>query len=169
LFPGRLGTWANWVLALVAAAVLFAMMTVTFIDVFGRKLLSKPLYGGYEMTEFLMGTLIFCALPLITAREEHVTIDVFDQFMPSGWKRWQLTIVTAISSLVLAYIGWRLWQLGIQHGLNREVTMTLHIPHGPFARFFAVMAGLASLAALVSFWGYLRGTRRMRAANQSTG
>ncbi len=168
LFPGRLGAWTNWVLAIVAASVLFSMMVVTFIDVFGRKLLTKPLYGGYEITEFMMGMLIFCALPLVTAREEHVTIDVFDHFIPATWVRWQQTIVTLVSATTLAYIGWRLWQLGIEHEKNREVTMTLHIPHGPFARVFAVMAGLAALACLVNFWGYLRGTRRRREVQQVT-
>lgn len=167
LFAGRIGVWTNWVLALVAASVLFSMMMVTFVDVFGRKLLNKPLYGGYEITEFLMGMLIFCALPLVTAREEHVTIDVFDHFIPKHWVRWQQAIVTFISAATLAYIGWRLWMLSIDHIKNREVTMTLHIPHGPFARVFAVMAGLAALACLLNFWGYLRGTRKRREIQQA--
>jgi TRAP-type C4-dicarboxylate transport system permease small subunit len=169
LFPGRLGVWAGGVLAVTAASVLFAMMAVTFIDVFGRKFLAKPLYGGYEITEFLMGTLIFCALPLITARAGHVTIDVMDHFVPPGWRRWQDVITTAISTIALAYIAWRLWELSFQHVQNREVTMTLHIPHGPFARLFAVMAALAAVASLVHFWSYLTGTRRVHSPLQNTG
>ena len=70
--------WTDRVLGFVAAAVLFAMMTLTFVDVFGRKFFTKPIYGAYEITEFLMGMLIFSALPLVTARQGHVTIDVFD-------------------------------------------------------------------------------------------
>ncbi|MGH7335178.1 MAG: TRAP transporter small permease [Candidatus Rokuibacteriota bacterium] len=162
LVPGRLGTWAGWVLAVVATAVLFTMMVVTFIDVFGRKLLAKPLYGGYEITEFLMGTLIFCTLPLVSAREGHVTIDVFDRFVPVRWRRGQQTVVTAISGLVLASIAWRLWLLSAEHMRHREVTMTLHIPHGPFSRLFAVTAGVAALACLVLAWEYLRGERSVR-------
>ena len=163
IFPGRAGLWTGWVLAIAAASVLFSMMLITFIDVAGRKLFVKPLYGGYEITEFLMGMLIFSALPLVTAREGHVTIDVFDRMMPSEWRRWQQVIVTAISTLALAYIAWRLWSLSFEHVKNREVTMTLHIPHGPFARLFAVMAALSALASLIIFWEYLRGTRTVRA------
>lgn len=165
LVPGRLGTWAGWVLAVVAAGVLFAMMVLTFVDVFGRKLLAKPLYGGYEITEFLMGTLIFCALPLVTAREGHVTIDVFDRLVPVRWRRGHQTIVTGISSLVLASIAWRLWLLAAEHTRHREVTMTLHIPHGPFSRLFAVMSGLAALACLVLSSEYLRGGRPIRSGS----
>lgn len=163
IFPGRAGIWTGWVLAIAAASVLFSMMLITFIDVAGRKLFVKPLYGGYEITEFLMGMLIFCALPLITAREGHVTIDVLDRLVPERWRRWQQVIVTAISTVALAYIAWRLWALSFEHVKNREVTMTLHIPHGPFARLFAVMSALSAVASLVIFWEYLRGTRKVRA------
>ncbi len=163
IFPGRAGLWTGWVLGIVAASVLFSMMLVTFVDVAGRKLFVKPLYGGYEITEMLMGMLIFCALPLITAREGHVTIDVFDRIVPERWRRWQQVIVTAISTVALAYIAWRLWALSFEHVKNREVTMTLHIPHGPFARLFATMSALSALASLMIFWGYLRGTRKVRA------
>ena len=89
LFPGPLGLWAGRLLGVVAAIDLFAMMMLTFIDVTGRKLtgtvaFAKPVYGAYEITELLMGVLIFSALPLVTAREGHVTIDIFDRLVPAG-------------------------------------------------------------------------------------
>ncbi len=163
IFPGRAGRWSGWLLALVAGTVLFTMMCIAFIDVFGRKFLNSPLAGAYEITEFLMGMLIFSALPLVTAREGHVTIDVFDHFVPARWRRWQQTVVTAICAVVLAYIAWRLWLLASEHVKHQEQTMTLRIPHGPFTRFFAVMAGLAALACFVNGWDYLRGRHAIRA------
>lgn len=169
LFPGRLGDWAGRVLGTVAAIVLFSMTVLTFVDVTGRKLLTRPVYGAYEITEFLMGTLIFCALPLVTAREAHVTIDVFDHVLRPGFARWQRVIVNAISTGVLAFIAWRLWVLSASHLRTHEVTMTLHIPHGPFTRAFAVMAALAAVACLVIVWEYLRGTRAVRPESPGAG
>ncbi len=125
------------------------MMLLTFVDVSGRKLFSHPIYGAYEVTEFMMGVLIFSALPLVTARENHVTIDVFDHFIPPAIGRWQRVIVNVLSSVTLAFLGWRLWILSASHLRTNEVTMTLHIPHGPFTRVFAVMAVLAAVASLV--------------------
>jgi TRAP-type C4-dicarboxylate transport system permease small subunit len=165
LFPGRLGAWAGRVLGTVAALVLFAMMVLTFVDVTGRKLLTRPVYGAYEITEFLMGTLIFCALPLVTAREGHVTIDVLDHLVPTWFARWQRVVVGAISTAALAFVAWRLWELSASHTRTHEVTMTLHIPHGPFSRAFAVMSALAAVACLVIVWGYLSGARQARAAS----
>jgi TRAP-type C4-dicarboxylate transport system permease small subunit len=165
LFPGRLGAWAGRVLGTVSAMVLFAMMVLTFVDVTGRKLFTRPVYGAYEITEFLMGMLIFCALPLVTAREGHVTIDVLDHLVPARFARWQRIAVNTISTAALAFVAWRLWALSASHMRTHEVTMTLHIPHGPFSRLFAVMAALAALASLVIAWGYLSGTRQVRAAS----
>lgn len=162
LFSGRLGDWAGRALTFIAAVVLFTMMVLTFVDVTGRKLFTRPVYGAYEITEFLMGMLIFCALPLVTVREGHVTIDVFDHVVPAGLARWQRVIVSVVSSAALAFVAWRLWVLSASHMRTHEVTMTLHIPHGPFSRLFAVMAALAALSSLVILWGYLTGARPVR-------
>ncbi len=165
LLPGRLGAWAGRALGTVAAAVLFAMMALTFVDVTGRKLFTRPVYGAYEITEFLMGMLIFCALPLVTAREGHVTIDVLDHVISAGFARWQRVAANLIATAALAFVAWRLWVLSAGHMRTHEVTMTLHIPHGPFSRLFAVMAALAALACLVIVWGYLTGARPVRSAS----
>lgn len=159
LFPGRAGAWAAWVLGTLAAIDLAAMMVLTFIDVTGRKFFASPIYGAYELTEFMMGVLIFSALPLVTAREGHVTIDVFDHFIAPAIGHWQRFLVNLLSTLVLAFLGWRLWILSASHLRTHEVTMTLHIPHGPFSRVFAVLAILAALASLVITIDHLRRAR----------
>lgn len=159
LFPGRAGTWAAWVLGTIAALDLAAMMLLTFTDVMGRKFFSSPIYGAYEITEFMMGVLIFSALPLVTARENHVTIDVFDHFIAPHIGRWQRVAVNVISTCVLAVLGWRLWVLAASHLRTNEVTMTLHIPHSPFTHAFAVMALLAAVASLVLTLQHLRRAR----------
>jgi TRAP-type C4-dicarboxylate transport system permease small subunit len=169
ILPGRPGDWAGRVLGTVAAVVLFTMMALTFVDVAGRKLLSRPVYGAYELTEFLMGMLIFCALPLVTAREGHVTIDVLDHLLPAWLARWQRGIVGLVSTGALAFIAWRLWVLSASHFRTHEVTMTLHIPHGPFSRLFAVMAALAAAACFAVTWAYLSGRRAVRREAPGTG
>lgn len=135
------------------------MMTLTFFDVTGRKFFASPIYGAYEITEFMMGVLIFSALPLVTARENHVTIDVFDHFIAPHIGRWQRMVVNLVSTVVLAFLGWRLWILSASHLRTNEVTMTLHIPHGPFSRVFAVLAILAAVACLVVALGHLSRAR----------
>jgi len=151
--------WASRSLGVVTAITLFAMMALTFADVWGRYLLRQPVFGGYEVTEFLMGVLIFTALPLLCAREGHVTIDILDHVLPKGVARWQRLAVNVVSAGALGVVSWRLF---LQYGTlaaNNEVTMTLKIPHAPFALVFALMAAVAALACLVNAWCYLHGTR----------
>ena len=169
LFPGALGEWAGWVLGTVVAIDLAAMMVLTFFDVSGRKLFTHPIYGAYEVTEFMMGILIFCALPLVTAREGNVVIDIMDHFVPRRAMRTQRIVVSLISAAVLAIMAWRLWVLSASHLHTHEVTMTLRIPHGPFTRTFAVMAAFAAIAAFGVALDYLRGARVARDTSHGGG
>lgn len=159
--PGRLARLAGGALGLVAAATLFAMMALAFVDVWGRYLFRRPVFGGYEVTEFMMGVLIFTALPLLCAREGHVTIDLLDQVLRPAWARWQRLVVNVISGGALAVMSWQLWVLSGDHARYQEVTMTLKIPHAPFSTLFAVMAALAALACWANAWEYYTGRRTL--------
>ncbi|MGH7268341.1 MAG: TRAP transporter small permease [Candidatus Rokuibacteriota bacterium] len=154
------GRAADRALGLVAAATLFAMMALAFVDVWGRYLLRQPVFGSYEITEFMMGVLIFTSLPLLCAREGHVTIDLLDGVIPEGWRRWQRGLTNLVSALVLGAIAWRLLVQAQEHRLSHEVTMTLKIPHWPFGLLFAAMAGLAVIACLVRGWVHLANLER---------
>jgi TRAP-type C4-dicarboxylate transport system permease small subunit len=83
--------------------------------------------------------------------------------------RGQRIVVGLISGAVLAVIAWQLWILSASHMHTNEVTMTLHIPHGPFTRAFAVMAALASIAAFAVAIDYLRGERVARGTSHGGG
>lgn len=162
LFPGVFGLWLGRALGLVAALDLFAMMSLTFVDVLGRKMtgvvpFAKPVYGAYELTTLMMGVLIFSVLPLVTAREAHITIDVFDSLVPQWARRGQRVVVLAVSTVVLAMLCWRLWVASFAHAANNEVTMTLYIPHYPFSRSFAILAGLAAIACAACTFYHLVG------------
>jgi TRAP-type C4-dicarboxylate transport system permease small subunit len=160
----RMTRLAGYTLGSVAAITLFAMMVLTFADVWGRYLLRQPVFGGYEVTEFMMGVLIFTALPMLCAQEGHVTIDLLDHIVPKRWLRWQRVAVNLVSGIVLAVMAWQVFLLSGQLARNNEVTMTLKIPHAPFAVVFAIMAGIAALACFVVAWGYIRNLRRVEGA-----
>lgn len=158
----RMTRLAGYTLGTVAAITLFAMMLLTFADVWGRYLLNQPVFGGYEVTEFMMGVLIFTALPMLCAQEGHVTIDLLDHFVPKRWLRWQRIVVNIISGIVLAVMSWQVFLLSHQLAGNNEVTMTLKIPHAPFALVFAIMTAFASLACFIVTWGYVKNVRSIQ-------
>lgn len=152
----RLGRLSDRVLGIAASVILFVIMVLSFSDVIGREVLSAPIYGAYEITEFLMGLLIFTALPVLCAREGHITIDLFDSMIPKSWVRWQRFAVNLICALTIAVMAWRLYIEGVTLLGHNEVTMTLKVNKGPFGIFFGVMSVIAFLATLATCWAYLR-------------
>jgi len=158
-FDTAVDRFAAWTLGVVSSITLFGMMVLAFIDVWGRYLLRQPVFGGYEVTEFMMGVLIFSALPVLCAREGHVTIDILDNVTSPRFGRWQRFVVNLISAVVLVAMTWLLFRHSAELAVNNEVTMTLKVPHAPFAYAFAVMAAIAALACLATTLSYALGWR----------
>jgi len=141
----RLSHWLNRSLGVLAAIVLFAMMALTFVDVLGRDLLSAPVPGGFEITEMMMATLIFAGLPLVTARQEHVTIDLFDAFIPVMMRRPRDGVINLLCAVMMAAVTWRLWIKADENVSYGDVTAILNIPMWPMTYFMAIMAAATTV------------------------
>ncbi len=91
----------------VSALALFGIMWLTLVDVIGRKFFNHSIPGGLEITEIMLVCVIFCALPLVSWRGEHVVFDTFDGFIPKPLQRVQVRLVHVFSAFVfvgLAYL-----------------------------------------------------------------
>lgn len=146
----RLGHWPSRVLAVIACIVLFALMMLTFADVLGRNVFSKPVPAGYELVSFLMPFIIFCALPYVNLTGGHVTIDLLDGFVPGFAKRAQHLLVHLISAGALGFMAWRLAMRSVDHLNYGEVTVELYLPMWPFSATMAALAGLAAVVMLIA-------------------
>ena len=60
------------------AVFLFAMMTITAVDVLGRYVFNTPVPGGFEIVQYLMAVVVFASLPLTTAAERHLTVSLLE-------------------------------------------------------------------------------------------
>lgn len=132
-----------------AMTALTVMMLLTVADVVGRYVVSHPVPGAIELTEYAMVLLVFASLPSVTHRRSHVSVDLLSGALKGRWQRLALSISSAVSAVVLLVLAVVLWQ----HGqLNRElgdVIGYLRIPVYPAA--FA-MSALAAVTALVCSW-----------------
>ena len=90
--PSRFVIRLNRVLALIMAVVLFSMMTLVTVDVFGRAI-DTPIKGGFEIVQFMLAILIFLSLPLITWDSGHVTVSIFEGFFNRHFTRFQQMFV----------------------------------------------------------------------------
>lgn len=144
-------------LALVGCILLFGTMTVTCVDVVGRYFLNAPLPGGFELTEVMMAALIFLGMPLVTAKDEHIKVDILDVFVSARMRRLQVAFGCAVSGGVSALLAWTLWNKAGQVASYADRTEVLHIPLTPVAYLmFAMMVLVAAI-----FWVQLvRALRR---------
>ncbi|HSV35289.1 MAG TPA: TRAP transporter small permease [Ramlibacter sp.] len=134
---------------LLAGCALFAIMTLTFFDVLGRKFASNSIPGSLELTELLMVVVIFAALPLVSERGEHVAFDSLDHYLPHWALRAQSVIVNILCAVVLLGLGWLMWRTGGQFLETGETTAQLQILKAPFIYGMGLLCGLTGLVHLV--------------------
>ena len=131
--------WLERALGVIAAAVLFAMMMLTAADVVGRYVLNRPVPGAFEMTEMMLAALIYCGLPLVSKRREHIVIDTFDPLMSRRVKRGLDVFADVVCSLTLAGIGWLIFRRAARVAEYGDTTSVLTLPLAPVAYLMGVM------------------------------
>lgn len=132
-----------------AAAVLFLMMIVTAVDVVGRYFFNKPLAGGFEITEIGLALLIYCALPLVSARREHIVIDTFDVFMSPGVKTFLNRLSDIVCFVALSGVGYILFRRAVRVAEYGDTTNVLLLPLAPVVYTMSGMIVVAGLMHLV--------------------
>lgn len=131
---------------LVAGLLLAAMVVVTFIDVVGRYLFNRPMKGAFELTEVLMAALIFAALPAITARREHIAVDLLDRYFPPRAARVRNAVIELASALAVGALAYIFFEQAKQTYADGLYTQALQLSLAPLV--FFVMGALAVAAVL---------------------
>lgn len=140
-----LARWLALSLNLIAGSALMLMMIITCLDVIGRYFFNKPLVGGVELIEVLLGIMIFMALPVISWRNEDVVVDILDSYVPPRMTLFRHIVFNVITAIALVVIGQRIWDLGVRASSHSEVTEYLHLPVGAIVSFFGVMCWFTAL------------------------
>ena len=134
---------------LIAATVLFALMVLTCADVIGRYFFHQPIFGAFEITETLLAALIFAGLPLVTLRNEHVTVDVFDPITPERIFRIQHVVACALGFVSTGYLAWRLWLHALNMDATGQTTGQLKFKLAYLTYSMSILMALTAVALLV--------------------
>ncbi len=151
--------------ALVALALLL-MMVITVLDVIGRYVINRPLPGATELVQYSMVTAIFIALPLITARREHISVSLIDGLFGERGRRWHRAVIAAISAIVLVLVSWKLWGHAQMLATNRDVIGFLSLPVAPAAFVASTLAGLTVLVLVAMVVSDLGGKQTAASASR---
>jgi TRAP-type C4-dicarboxylate transport system permease small subunit len=137
--------WLEAALGATSGTVLFLMMMITAVDVVGRYVFNKPLNGGFEVTEMLLAALIYCGLPLVSQRREHIVIDTFDPLMSARVKRFLDMLAEIVCSLTLGGIGYLIFRRAARVAEYGDTTNVLKLPLAPVAYVMGTMIIIACL------------------------
>jgi TRAP-type transport system small permease protein len=132
-----------------AALFLFCLMALTCADVIGRYFLGTPIHGAFEMTEMLLAALIFAALPLVTLRNDHVTVDLLDPVVPDWLFRIQHVVACLIGFGATSYLAWRLWLRAVSLHNAGETTAQLKFKLAYLTYGMSILMALTAIALLI--------------------
>lgn len=145
----RLGIILARYLTLFSAMSLFAMMWLTVADVIGRDVFNAPILGAFELTEVLMGLVVFAGLPQVTLTEGHVAVTLLDSFFSQRARMIQHVLVNTLCAIALALIAWRLWEASVTMARYDDVTLFMRIPLAPTGFFMSIMTAVCVPIILV--------------------
>ncbi len=128
-----------------AALALCVLILVTVLDVFGRYVLNSPLPGAFELVRALMAFVTFAALPLVSARNEHLRAGILDHLISPRVHALREPVVQLISVVVLAGIAWRLWAESRAKWVSKDVLSSIDMPLWVPIVFMAFMCMAAVL------------------------
>ena len=136
----------------ICCALLLAGLTgLTVVDVVGRYWFNTPVRGAFEITQLMLGALVFAALPLTTSRKEHVEVDMIYGMVPPVMQSLMKGIAWSVSTVTLLILSWRLAAHAERLMEDGAVTNALDIPLAPLAWIAAVSALLSAGYTFVFF------------------
>ncbi len=134
----------------VVAALLFAMMLVTFADVLGRYVVSRPVPGSTEIIQYLLVLTVFLALPIVTWCDEHISISLLEGAFGELFNRLRQTAVRVLSGTVMLVVAWQMWGHAGMLARNRDVIGYLELPVAPGAYAVSVLAAVTGVTFLAT-------------------
>lgn len=145
--------WLAFLLELIAAVMLMALMLVTCIDVIGRYVFNNPVPGAIELTQMSMAILVFAVMPVVTWRGGHIVVDLLDSYLnPLVLKALSLFAALTIS-VSFYFLGKRIFELGARSIRRGEVTEFLGISSGYLVQYIAIMSWITA-AGMITYGVY---------------
>jgi TRAP-type C4-dicarboxylate transport system permease small subunit len=144
--------WPVRVLTAMAALFMFGIGAVTVVDVSGRYVFNSPVPGGVEIIEFLLGLMIFSALPLVTVKRSHITVELFDGFMSARFKKVREALVLIASAAMIIFITERMWSTAIYMLENDEVSLHLEVQTAPLLFTLTALSAISAITQIYMIW-----------------
>ena len=127
--------------SLTSAISMFAlvlMMVITFVAVVLRYLFNMPLLGVNEVIELLSVVCVFLAMPLVTAKDAHVRVDIFDGALGKAGRLFGDIFSSTIAVSVYGVLVYKSYLKALDAAEFEDATNMLDIQIWPFYALIVV-------------------------------
>jgi len=135
---------------LVASVALFGLMVLTFCDVILRSTFNAPIEAATELTRIAIAVIVFSALPLLSARGQHIAVDLLDPlFARLRLVRLRDGIVNIVCGVMLYYPSAQVVVLAQRAQSYGDRTEYLDIPTFYISWFIAILSFTTALVLVL--------------------
>ena len=136
------------ILSWISCVCVLGMMLLTSVDVVLRYIFHSPLTGTFEVSEFLMVTIVFFSMAYTQHRKGHVAVDVLVSRLSQRKKAFVDLFNHGITIAILLLIAWKSSLTALELYDTMETAGTVPIPSFPFV-FIVALGCLAMGMELV--------------------
>ncbi|MEW5423739.1 TRAP transporter small permease [Amorphus sp. 3PC139-8] len=149
-FAARLPAICAGLLNVIAGILLFTMMLLTVVDVIGRYIFTAPVPGAFEATEVMLVLIVFVGLPIVTARNEHVSVLLFYDRTPPFLQAILRMGARVLMAFGLGVASWLLYHKAVELTSYGDTTVILRIPLAPVAFAMSALCAIATVVAAIA-------------------
>ena len=143
-------------LSYLAAGLIFALMALVFADVIARYILQHPIPGAFEIVEFILAGAIFTAIAVVSYRNEHITVSVFDHLFRGRVRWYQQAFVLLVSAIATGFIAIRMFASAEKMRETNLLALMFNVQIAPIVYLMAFMAAIAFLLIVALFIRHVR-------------
>ncbi|MFH1152938.1 MAG: TRAP transporter small permease [Pseudomonadota bacterium] len=132
----------SYALSRLGCVALFAMMSLTVVDVVGRYVFNSPILGTFEVTSFLVSIMVYSFLGYAQSKKSHVTVDILVNTFPRKAQSVVDLVNHTAGLFLMTLITWKGFEKAIESMKAGDSPMNLPIPIHPFIFFLAFGCGI---------------------------
>lgn len=121
--------------------VLVGVMILVALDVALRYMFASPLFGAFEVVEFVLVIIVMLAIPYCTATDGQIRVDVLDPHLGPKGKLLSQVATSLVSLTVLIFLCYRTVLKAMDAFKYGDATPILGLPKWPLYAFIVIGMG----------------------------
>jgi TRAP-type C4-dicarboxylate transport system permease small subunit len=146
---GFIDKFARIVALYCGGIALAALMTVIIVDVTGRYLFNRPLFGALDLATVLLVLVVACAIGYGGRTGAHVTADMVSTLVGPRFEFFSGVAVKLAAAAMVSVWSWRLFVTGNVARRLGESTQLLNIPFEPVYKALSFGVGIYALVLAI--------------------